>query len=184
MLITAGVILAGLAAILVHEGDLMAGTADLGADGSIAIEARLVSEGAMRTTRRLIVAGESGRRVERDLANHPDPVSGQRNSSTNLYWLSSHLYAVVSAADCFIVETTRPSIEACPRARTETSHDLRCVFRVEYPNWGLVPDPLQRPEYLGRFDWLNGFNDEGVWTLEFRYQGWQDAREDGTCRHW
>ena len=157
MRIASCVILAGLSVLpalaLTQVGDVLVATADLGADtGSIEIEERLVSRHEMRTSRRLIVVGASGEAAVRNLTDDPVSAGGPSNSSANLYRLSEHLYAVVSIADCTIVETTRPSIETCPRARTETSHDLRCVFRAEYPTWGLAPDPARRPEYIGRFD--------------------------------
>ena len=141
------------------------------------IEETIVDAAYSHARRRMIVASASGVRVERDLVGDPDPNSGERNNSTRLYHLAGHLYAAVSYADCIIVDVALPSMEACPRPGTDGARDMACVFRSEVGTWGLMPDPSVPPSYLGRFDWLNGSNDEGEWTNSFRYQSKELALE-------
>jgi hypothetical protein len=86
------------------------------------------------------------------------------NDSLNLFWAAQDKYFLISARDC--VEFDPISIRA-----NECSKRPPCEGGV-----------VQRLTYLGRFDWMNGFDPpKGAFRLAFRFLPFVDAAEGGSC---
>ena len=88
------------------------------------------------------------------------------NDSLNLYKETGQEYFLVSERDCVEFDPVKVRAKAC--AIRSTCHAGNGV--------GL--------EYLGRFDWMNGFDPPlGRFELRFRFLSREDAAEGGSCLH-
>jgi hypothetical protein len=111
--------------------------------------------------RTFLLRGPSGRR--RGLPLHPGGGKAG-NQSLNLFKADGDRYLLTSERDC---------VEFDPIRLTAGS----CVAPPLCAGGHLVG-----ATYLGRFDWMNGFDaPKGDFGLAFRFLGFEDADESGSC---
>jgi hypothetical protein len=86
------------------------------------------------------------------------------NQSLNLFKVADDRYLIISEKDCVEFDPVRITARYC-------AHRPPCAGQT-----------VSNATYLGRFDWMNGYDPpKGVFRLGFRYLGFDDAVEDGSC---
>jgi hypothetical protein len=116
--------------------------------------------------------------------------SSDGNHGASLYEAANDHYIFLSRSDCFEVDpfamaATSCRIEAPVEPANGRETDQRCLAE-EHPR-GILrhPDVGYRPIYLGRFDWMNGYDPpDGRFGLGFRYLHFADAGEGSGYCEW
>lgn len=161
----------------VAAGQTHIATATLGfSNVAASIEETVTSLRPWQTRRRLIMVSPAGRRRAIPLHN-----ATNGSVSTNLYGLENGQYLLLSRFDCIELDTIRLAARSCAVAQRRglRSTDQRCLARTE-DNGAIERNRRGRwPLYLGRFDYMNGFDPpHGEFGNRFRYLGAEGASED------
>jgi hypothetical protein len=79
----------------------------------------------------------------------------------------------VTADDRYLLTSERDCVEFDPV-------QVKARYCVSRPP--CAGQTVQNATYLGRFDWMNGFDPpKGGFSLGFRFLGFEDAAESGSC---
>jgi hypothetical protein len=113
--------------------------------------------------RTFILTGANGR-VQKLMLHEGGGSAG--NNSLNLYQSRQDRFLIVSERDCIEFDPVSVKAAYC-KTRPPCRHGS-----------------LDGPTYLGRFDWMNGFDSpKGDFRFDFRFGPFEDAAESGACPH-
>ena len=138
----------------------------------IAIEETLTSLSPWRSNRTLLLTSPAGqqRRI---------PLSSLTNGggSISLYALREG-YILLGENDCIVLDDVRLTTRSCVSRGTEGGIDQRCEAHRQLDGVLRRTADGRWPIYLGRFDWMNGFDPpDGRFGYAFRYQTLEHALE-------
>jgi len=140
----------------------------------VAVEETMVGLSPWRSRRRLSLTSATGARKTVELS-----ALTNGGGNINFYALESGNYLFLGERDCVELDAVRFVTRSCivENSRRRMSEiDQRCAARRSVL---MLSRDGQWPIYLGRFDWMNGYDPpDGRFGYAFRFQTLESAMED------